>query len=48
MFNPGLYFRILDLINTKVSLNLGLESFGIQALVSLVEKDFFDRFLSRA
>ena len=38
MFNPGLYFLTLDLTKTKVLLNLGLESFVIQAIESNREK----------
>ena len=33
MFNPCFYFLSLDLTNTKVLLNLALESFVIRALV---------------
>ena len=31
MFNPGLYFKTLDLTKTKVLLNLGLKSFVVLA-----------------
>ena len=36
MFNPGLYFKTLDLTKTKVLLNLGLESSVIWAVEFLV------------
>jgi hypothetical protein len=35
MSNLGLYFSTLDLTKTKVLLNLGLESFEIQAIMSV-------------